>query len=151
MRYARLPTDFWTWPNVQALTPHQRLIALYLWTGPHINPLGAFLLSTKKIADATGVSLRTCYRTLRRWRWDEGRQCHHGTNVALRSATGALIWLPRYIEWLPPDNPNMWTNAANTLSRLESAATPGCGLCRAVRHHFETVKLTVSPYIISPP
>lgn len=151
MRYARLPADIWTWPTFRALTDKQRLIAIYLWTGPHINHLGAFVIRTQTVHEHTGVSRRTCQRVLAEWTVEDPKKKVNLAHIwrgrgAVRAKWG-LIWLPDYLEYLPPHNRHMWRAAAKSLEHLTHLAPPHCGLIRAITHNFETVRGTVPPNI----
>lgn len=128
-KYGRLPSDFWTWPDIQKLSATDRYITAYLWTTPHGNSIGAFYLPHAHICADTGLDPRTISKF--------AAKMH--INV-VRTGKNALWYLQKYMESFPPQNPNMVRRWIKDLESLDESDP----LVKDITHNFETVLSTVN-------
>lgn len=85
--YRTVRMSFWHDPYTESLTVGQKLMYLYLFTGPHTNNLGLAEISERKIAFETGISSRDVSENLARFEADK---------KIVRD--GQKIWLAKFIK-----------------------------------------------------
>src|ERR1700752_270688 len=104
-RYRRVRQRLWTEPSFKKLNEREKLLALYLLSGPQTNSVGLFQFSPARAAE----DLRTSDTSVRR-----------SVDTVLRSfgwiheSDTDLLWLTQWIEENAPQNPNMvraWRSA----------------------------------------
>jgi hypothetical protein len=95
--YGSVHTCFWAHSEIQSLSDHAKLLALYLLTGPHTNMLGCFRLPMGYISEDLGWRLDVTIKKL-----EELFQI----GFAHYDTTHHWIMLPQFLTWNPIENPN---------------------------------------------
>lgn len=57
-QFGILPTEFWRDPKIRSLEPRTRLVAVYLYAGPHTNAIGCFRLPLSYIEEDLAIQRR---------------------------------------------------------------------------------------------
>lgn len=118
--YRKLYTLFWRDSDVRALPAAEKLIAVYILTGPQSRGCGIFAFSPGMAAEDTGLDgtlPETLQQTLREtfeeafhdvveklgWRWDPEAR---------------VLYIPKWWKWNQPDNPNTLKGALGRLHEV---------------------------------
>jgi len=64
MAYRKIHDNFWTDPDIEALTPEQKYFYLYLLTNPSVNQLGLYEFSVRRACFETGYNQETVCKLL---------------------------------------------------------------------------------------
>ncbi|MEX0660488.1 MAG: hypothetical protein WEA58_11445 [Balneolaceae bacterium] len=64
MAYRKIHDSFWTDPDMEELTPEQKLFYIYLITNPYVNQIGLYELSIKRACFETGYNIDTVSKLL---------------------------------------------------------------------------------------
>lgn len=107
--YRRVYLRLWRHPAFRALNEGEKVLALYLVTGPQTNLIGCYRFSPALAAEDIGVSLAQVKRRLAKiltafeWSFDEATQ---------------WIWIQSWFRWNPPNGIHQkksWQNAISAL------------------------------------
>jgi hypothetical protein len=128
-RYRRLYVRLWRHPGFAALTDSEKVLAIYLLTGPQSNRVGLYMLSIATAAE----DLETVSQTLSKrlvtvcqtfgWLFDKRSR---------------VLFIPSWFRWNPPDNENVMKGALKDLNEI-----PPCGLIDAFARNIGTVPATL--------
>lgn len=124
-RYRRIYPRLWLHPAFVSLAEGERLVALYLLSGPSTNRIGLFKLSPAAAAEDLGLSLDTFKRRFARvcevfdWRFD---------------AAARVLWVPSWWRFNLPANPNVLQAALADLAEV-----PASDLVDQFANHTETL------------
>lgn len=97
-RYRRVRSRLWAEAPFAGLTEGEKLVALYLLTGPQTTATGLYRLSVASAAEDLGCSMRAFQRRLDavvralKWQYD---------------AVVRVLWLPEWLDENSPANPNV--------------------------------------------
>jgi hypothetical protein len=97
-RYRKLYTRLWRHPGFAGLTEGEKILALYVLTGPQTNRLGLYLLSIATAAEDLGTTPETLTKRLRNvcqtfgWWFD---------------SVARVTYIPTWWRWNPPENVNV--------------------------------------------
>jgi len=94
--------QFWQSPDICRLSSSGKLIALYLLTCPHSNILGCFYLPMAYASADIGVSSDDILTGL--------HECC-GIGFCVYDEARHIVWLPKFLDWNPLENPNQWIAA----------------------------------------
>ena len=95
--YGRVHSAFWRSETVADMSSDARLLALYLMTCDHGNLLGAFYLPDGYAAEDLNWGSD---------RVSEGFRELLRVGFAVRCAASKWVWVVRYLDWNPLENPN---------------------------------------------
>ena len=101
--YGKVHTSFWTSDSIRELSEDARMLALYLLTCPHATIAGVFRLPD-------GYACEDLQWSAERVR--EGFAELFAKGFANRCETTKWVWIRKYLEWNPPENPNQRKAAA---------------------------------------
>ncbi len=95
--YGKVHTSFWTSETTRSLSEDGRALALYLLTSPHSTIAGVFRLPDGYVCEDM--------------QWAPERVAEGFRNLELkgfanRCETSKWVWIRKFIEWNPPENPN---------------------------------------------
>jgi hypothetical protein len=96
-RYRKVRARLWLEPEFAALSDEEKLVALYVLSGPQTAPPGVFRLSSASAAEDLRCSARALQHRLAaavrafHWKYD---------------ATTRVLWMPEWAAENPPANPN---------------------------------------------
>ncbi len=113
-RYRRVRPRWWTEQVTRSLDPIDRLLALYVLTGPQSSSCGIFRFSPGAAAEDLDLDLSDLRTRLDRvceafdWQWD---------------AAARVLWLPSWVMENEPPNPNVVKSW-----RLHLSEIPACAL-----------------------
>ena len=100
-RYRKIDPRFWKDEKVMTLTPHEKLIALYLFTGQS-NRIGLFNFSPGAAAEDLGVAPETFSEGFLKPFGNVCRTLNFGWDEILR-----VLYLPTWWRYNCPENPNV--------------------------------------------
>ena len=95
--YSKVHTSYWTSTTIRGMSEDGRALAMYLLTCPHGTIAGVFRLPDGYVCEDM--------------QWDVER-VHKGfaellaNGYANRCETTKWVWISKYLEWNPPENPN---------------------------------------------
>jgi len=124
-RYRKLFTRIWLHPAFERLTDTEKVLALFLLTGPQTNRIGLYRLSPAQAAEELGTSLEGFRKRLPTvctafgWLFD---------------AKARVLFIPSWWRWNPPANENVMRGSLKDLNDL-----PPCGLVEAFARNIETI------------
>jgi hypothetical protein len=127
--YRRLYGRLWRHPGFFPLSPDEKLIALYVLTGPQTNRIGLFRFSI----EIAVVDLRLSQLVLRRAIARICERFEWGFDVE-----NCVIYVPSWWAWNPPANPNVLKGSLKDLD-----AIPPCELRERFLRHLETLPETL--------
>jgi hypothetical protein len=128
-RYRRLYVRMWRHPRFVTLTADERVLALYLLTGPQTNRLGLYTLSIAQAAEDLGTVPQTLMKRFANccasfgWHFD---------------SKARVFYIPSWFTWNPPANSNAMKGFLNDLSEIQP-----CGLLDAFARNLDTLPDTV--------
>lgn len=107
--YGKVHTSFWTSSNIRAMSDDGRALALYLLTSPHGTIAGVFRLPDGYACEDL--------------QWDSERIKKGfiellSNGFANRCETTKWVWIAKYLEWNPPENPNQRKAAGKVASQV---------------------------------
>lgn len=112
--YGRIHCAFWSSPDIQAMSEDARLLALYLLSSPHTTIIGAFRLPDGYVCeDLKWTQQRVCkgFAELFRKGW------------ANRCETTKWVWIRKFLQWNPPENPNQWKAAKKMAAQIPAGCS----------------------------
>lgn len=124
-RYRKLFIGFWLHPGLTELTDSEKLLAVWLLTGPATNRIGLYRLSPAQAAEDLGTSLESFRKRLRTvctafgWLFDERSR---------------VLYIPSWWKWNPPANENVVRGSLKDLNEI-----PACGLVDAFVKNIEPI------------
>lgn len=95
--YGKVHTSFWTSETTRSLSEDGRALALYLLTSPHSTIAGVFRLPDGYVCEDMQWTTE---------RVSEGFRNLELKGFANRCETSKWVWIRKFIEWNPPENPN---------------------------------------------
>lgn len=113
-RYRKIYSRLFRHPGFVALSDAEKLLAIYLLTGPQSNRLGLYVLSIYTAADDLGNVPETIKKRLL-------SVCQ--TFGWLFDAKARVLLIPSWWRWNPPENANVLKGNLNDLNEV-----PPCGL-----------------------
>jgi hypothetical protein len=128
-RYRKLFVRLWRHPGFTALTDAEKVLAVYLLTGPQTNRIGLFVLSIAQAAEDLGTVPETLSKRLVRvtetfeWVFDKRSR---------------VFFVPSWWRWNEPANANVVKGNLKDLNEI-----PPCGLLDAFAANTETVPHTL--------
>jgi hypothetical protein len=128
-RYRKLYVRLWRHPGFVELTDAEKVLALYLLTGPQTNRLGLYVLSLATAAEELRMVPETLKKRL-------VRVCQ--TFGWLFDTRARVVYLPSYWRWNPPENINVVKGSLKDLNEI-----PPCGLVDAFAQNIETLPGTL--------
>lgn len=107
--YGKVHTSFWSSETIRSMSEDGRTLALYLLTSPHATLAGVFRLPDGYVCEDL--------------QWDSERVSKAFSETlskgfANRCETTKWVWLSKYFEWNPPENPNQRKAAAKLASQI---------------------------------
>ena len=124
--YGKIPTALWSRPDIQALSPQAKLLAVYLLTNSHSNLIGAYRLPDAYIQEDLRLPLVIVRKALTELTT---------AGFACLCAVTAWIWVKPQLGLDPPDNGNVWKHA-----RKRAAEVPDdCSWKSDFQRHFEAL------------
>lgn len=108
-RYRKLYTRIWHHPSFQALSAEDKVLALYLLTGPQTNRIGYYRLSLGEVGEDLGTPPRGVREGLRRvcgafdWAFD---------------AASKVLLIPSWWTWNEPESANNLIGALKDLPEV---------------------------------
>lgn len=123
--YGRVHCTFWSSPNIRALSDDGRALALYLLTSPHTTITGTFRVPDGYVSEDMQWSAA---------RVSKGFAELLSNGFANRCETTKWVWIRKFLEWNPPENPNQWKAARKVASQVPSE----CGWKRDFVRVFNT-------------
>jgi hypothetical protein len=128
-RYRKIYARVWQHPGFNALSEGEKVLALYVLTGPQTNRLGLYLFSIATAAEDLGTVPETLKKRF--------------VNVCqtfgwLFDAKARVIYIPSWFKWNPPENVNVMKGSLKDLNEI-----PPCGLVDAFAHNIETLPVTL--------
>lgn len=115
-RYRKIDTRIWNDEKFRALTDDGKLVFFFLLTHPHMTSIGAMRQTVPGLASEIGWPVE---------RLSEGFEEACSKGMARHDAQASMIWLPKFIRYNAPENPNVlkaWASAVDLL--------PECDLTR---------------------
>lgn len=128
-RYRRLYVRLWRHPGFLELTDAEKVLAIYLLTGPQTNRLGLYTLSLATAAEDLGTVPETLKKRL-------ARVCQ--TLGWLFDGRSRVFYIPSFWKWNPPENVNVVKGSLKDLNEI-----PPCGLVDAFAKNIETLPQTL--------
>lgn len=128
-RFRKLYTRLWRHPGFVGLTDGEKVLALYVLTGPQSNRLGLYVLSIATAAEDLGTVPETLKKRL-------VTVCQ--TFGWLFDGRSRVVFIPSYWKWNPPDNVNVVKGSLKDLNEI-----PPCGLVDAFARNIETLPVTL--------
>ena len=128
-RYRKLYTRIWRHPAFAALTEREKIVALYVLTGPQTNRIGLFHFSISMAGDDLRTLPRTFEKRLRKvcqtlnWFFD---------------AKACVFYIPSWFKWNPPDGINVMKGNLKDLNDI-----PPCGLVDRFARNLESLPPTL--------
>lgn len=107
--YGRVYSGFWASPNIRSLGDDGRLLSLYLLTSPHTTIVGAFRLPDGYVSEDLKWPAARVRKGL-------GELFENG--FSNRCETTKWVWICKFLEWNPPENPNQWKAARKVASQI---------------------------------
>jgi hypothetical protein len=111
-RYRKVYPRLWRHPAFAPLSEGEKLLALYLLTGPQTNRLGVYPWTPEWAAADLAVTRQTLQR-----RWSV---LENGFGWTRSSATNrpTVVDIPSWLRWNPPENPNVVKAILNDLNEI---------------------------------
>jgi len=128
-RYRKLYTRIWRHPGFVGLTDAEKVVAIYVLTGPQSNRLGLYVFSIATAAEDLGSVPETLKKRLT-------TVCQ--TLGWLFDARARVVYVPSFFKWNVPENPNVLRGSLKDLSEI-----PPCGLIDAFAGNIETLPETL--------
>lgn len=116
--YGRVHTTFWSSPNIRTLSDDGRALALYVLTSPHTTITGTFRLPDGYVCEDmqwTPVRVAKGFKEL------------FQNGFANRCETTKWVWIAKFLEWNPPENPNQWKAARKIASLVPEKCSWSAG------------------------
>jgi hypothetical protein len=107
--YGKVSTSFWSSEDMKSLTDDGRLLALYLLTCGHTSLLGLFRLPDGYVSEDIGWSSQ---------RVTQGFDELFKNGFATRDSTSKWVFIHKFLEWNPLDNPNQGIAALKLFSQI---------------------------------
>ncbi len=107
--YGKVHTSFWSSDNIRNLSEDGRMLALYLLTCPHGTIAGVFRLPDGYICDDMQWTAKRVQVTLTEL---------FTNGFATRCEVTKWVWVTKYLEWNPLENPNQRKAAAKLASQI---------------------------------
>ena len=130
-RYRKLFARLWLHPGFLALTDGEKILVVYLLTGPQSNRLGLYVLSIATAAEALGTVPRTITKRLKTvcetfgWMFDD---------------VARVLFIPSWFKWNPPENANVVKGNLKDLNEI-----PSCRLLDLFAANGGTIPETLRP------
>jgi hypothetical protein len=102
--YGKVQLRFWANSGVQQLSDREKLLALYMLTGPHSNSLGCFRLPPSYVSADLCWSLAAASKAIR---------ALEKIDFAYFDNDTSWLFLPRHLHWNKIENPNQGKNLAS--------------------------------------
>jgi hypothetical protein len=128
-RYRRLYSRLWRHPGFKALPDGDKILALYLLTGPQSTRLGLFFFSIATASEDLGTVPQTLTKRL-------VNVCQ--TFSWLFDKRSRVVYIPTWFKWNPPENINVMKGSLNDLNEI-----PPCALMDAFARNIETLPVTL--------
>jgi hypothetical protein len=128
-RYRKLYVRLWRHPCFVGLTDAEKVVAIYVLTGPQSNRLGLYVLSIATAAEDLGTVPETLKKRLL-------TVCQ--TLGWLFDARARVVYIPTFFNWNPPENANVMKGSLKDLNEI-----PPCGLIDAFAANIETLPETL--------
>src|SRR5882672_6800622 len=128
-RYRKLFVRLWRDPRFTELTDAEKLLALYILTGPQTNRIGLYTLSIGQAAENLKTSAETLTKRLRKGA---------GNFRLLFDNRSRVIFIPSWFKWNLPDGVNVMKGNLKDLSEI-----PPCGLLDAFARNIEILPDTL--------
>ena len=112
-RYRKIYARLWRHPGFVSLSDGEKIVALYVLTGPQSNRLGLINLSVSTAAEDLGNDPRTFTKRLERvcetfhWCFDCGAR---------------VLYIPSWFRWNPPENINVMKGNLKDLNEIHHSA-----------------------------
>lgn len=124
-RWRKIHTRLWLHPGFVQLSDAEKVLVIYLLTGPQTNRIGLYRLSPNAAAEELGTSLETFRKRL---------ATVSGAFGWLFDADARVLFIPSWWRWNPPANENVTRGSLKDLNDL-----PPCALMDAFARKIETV------------
>lgn len=128
-RYRKTYARIWRHPGFVALSEGEKVLALYLISGPQTNRLGLYCLSIATAAEDLGTLPQTLSKRL-------GNVCQ--TFGWLFDKRSRVVYIPSWFKWNPPENVNVMKGSLKDLNEI-----PSSGLIDAFARNIETLSPTL--------
>lgn len=128
-KYRKLYVRLWRHPGFLSLTDSEKVLAIYLLTGPQTNRLGLYTFSLATAAEDLGTVPETLKKRL-------VRVCQ--TVGWLFDARARVFYIPSFWKWNPPENANVVKGSLKDLNEIQP-----CALVDAFARNIETVPETL--------
>jgi hypothetical protein len=128
-RYRKLYARLWRHPGFTALSEGEKVVCLYVLTGPQSNRLGLYCLSIATAAEDLGTTPETLKKRLL-------NVCQ--TFGWLFDARARVMYIPSWFSWNPPENANVMKGSLKDLNEI-----PPSGLIDAFARNLETLPETL--------
>ena len=128
-RYRKVYARLWRHPGFTSLNEGEKVLALYLLTGPQTNRLGLYCLSVATAAEDLGTVPQTLTKRLR-------MVCQ--TFSWLYDGRSRVLYIPSWFRWNPPENVNVVKGSLKDLNEI-----PPSGLVDAFARNIETLPDTL--------
>lgn len=112
--YGKVHTSFWSSSNIRKLSDDARTMALYLLTCPHGTLVGVFRLPDGYATEDLQWSAERVSVTLSEL-LDNG--------FCNRCETTKWVWIRKFLEWNPPENPNQRKAAAKLAAQIPDSCS----------------------------
>ena len=127
-KYRRVYPRMWHDEAFSKLEPEEKLVAVYLLTGPQTNRIGLYVLSIPAAAEETGILEETFRERFANVRQTLNWAYCHASRVA---------WQPTHWRYNLPDNPNVFKSCLADLDDI-----PECEPKTLFLQHFEHLPQT---------
>lgn len=128
-RYRKTYIRLWRHPGFAQLTDGERVLVLYLLTGPQTNRLGLYNLSVATAAEDLETLSQTITKRLAKvcvtfgWMFDKRSR---------------VLFIPSWFKWNPPENENVMKGSLKDLNEIAP-----CGLVDAFARNIGTLPETL--------
>lgn len=133
--YGQIQSAFWTNPDIQGLSSEEKLLAVYLLTGPHSNGLGCYRLPDGYVQADFGWSLETV---------SKGFAELFRIGFSERCETTFFVVIPKFLKWNPITNQNVASARMKEFETIPKNTSIYPTLCRSV---LEYGKHLPNPFI----
>jgi len=99
-QYGVIHDRFWTWARTEGLSLGATCLGAYLLSCPHRSILGAYRLPLAYVCDDLGNSSETVSK------WFKELSPNPESAFALLCEKTSFVFLPKYLKWNQPQNPN---------------------------------------------
>lgn len=112
--YGRIHCAFWTSNDIQSMSEDGRWLAMYLLSSQHTTIIGAFRLPDGYVCEDL--------------KWSSGRVAKgfaelFAKGFANRCETTKWVWIRKFLQWNPPENPNQWKAAKKIASQIPAGCS----------------------------